>query len=167
MSSIPSRRPDATLHLLCGKIGSGKSTLAKRLASAPGTVLVSEDAWLAALYPGEIHALADYVHCSGRLRAVMAPHLEALLRAGTSVVLDFPSNTVATRAWARGVFERAGAAHRLHVMVVPDALCRERLRARNAEGEHPFQTSDAEFDEISRHFVAPTEDEGFHIVRHG
>ena len=159
-------RGPATLHLLCGKIGAGKSTLAKRLAAAPATVLVSEDAWLAALYPNEIQALADYVRCSGRLRTVMAAHVQALLRAGVSVVLDFPSNTVQTRLWARGVFEGAAAAHRLHLLDVPEAVCKARLRARNASGTHPFETSDAQFDQISSHFVAPTEDEGFHLVRH-
>ncbi len=163
--STGTRRP-ATLHLLCGKIGAGKSTLAKRLAAAPATVLVSEDTWLAAIYPNEIQALADYVRCSGRLRTVMAAHVQALLRAGVSVVLDFPSNTVQTRLWARGVFEGAAAAHRLHLLDVPDAVCKARLRARNASGTHPFETSDAQFDQISSHFVAPTEDEGFHLVRH-
>ena len=156
----------AVLHLVCGKIGSGKSTLVKRLAQQPRTVLLSEDDWLSRLYPGEIHALPDYVRCAGRLRDAMAPHVEALLVAGTSVVLDFPSNTVATRAWARRVFERAGAAHRLHHLDLPDDVCKARLRARNLSGAHPFETSDAEFDLITRHFVAPTAEEGFDVTRY-
>ena len=157
----------AVLHLVCGKIGAGKSTLTRRLAAQPNTVRISEDDWLARLYPGEIHALADYVRCSGRLREAMAPHIEALLRAGTSVVLDFPSNTVATRNWARRVFEAAGAAHQLHHLDVPDDVCKARLRARNLSGEHPFETSDAEFDQITLHFVAPTAEEGFQMLWHG
>src|SRR2546427_8227302 len=59
----------ATLHMVCGKIGSGKSTLARQLAAEPGTVLVSEDSWLAGLYPGEMQSVADYVRCSTRLRS--------------------------------------------------------------------------------------------------
>ncbi|MFX5960950.1 AAA family ATPase, partial [Acinetobacter baumannii] len=51
----------ATLHMVCGKIGSGKSTLARQLAAQPGTVLVSEDSWLAGLYPGEMQSVGDYV----------------------------------------------------------------------------------------------------------
>src|SRR6056297_1047756 len=43
-----------TLHMLCGRICSGKSTLAARLAAASGTVLVTEDTWLDALYPDEL-----------------------------------------------------------------------------------------------------------------
>jgi len=156
----------ATLHMVCGKIGAGKSTLTRRLAQGPKTVLISEDDWLSRLYPNEIHAIADYVRCAGRLREAMAGHVEALLAAGTSVVLDFPSNTIATRAWARGIFEKAGAAHCLHYLDVPDEVCKARLRARNLAGEHPFETTDAEFDQITRHFVAPSEEEGYNLVRH-
>lgn len=157
----------AVLHMVCGKIGSGKSTLTKRLAAELKTVLISEDAWLARLYPNEIHTIADYVRCAGRLRDAMAGHIESLLAAGMSVVLDFPSNTVTTRAWARGMYEKAGATHRLHYLDVPDQVCKARLRARNLSGEHPFETTDAEFDQITSHFVAPTAEEGYNIVRYG
>lgn len=154
------------LHMVCGKIGAGKSTLTKQLAAAPGTVLISEDAWLAALYPGEIRELPDYVRCAGRLKQVMAPHVAALLQAGVSVVLDFPANTVASRQWMRGIFEAAGAAHALHFLDVPDAVCKERLRARNASGTHPFETTDEQFELITSHFAAPSPQEGFTVVRH-
>ncbi len=157
----------ATLHLVCGKIGAGKSTLCAQLAAEPATVLVSEDHWLATLYPGEIVALADYVRCSSRLKAAMGAHVQALLKAGLSVVLDFPSNTLAGRQWARGLFEAAGAEHRLHFLNVPDEVCKARLRVRNALGEHPFETSDAQFEQISAHFVAPQAHEGLQVVVHG
>jgi predicted kinase len=49
----------ATLHLLCGKIAAGRSTLAAELAQQPDTVVVSEDFWLARLYPGEILTIED------------------------------------------------------------------------------------------------------------
>lgn len=154
------------LHMVCGKIGSGKSTLATHLAAQPKTILISEDDWLSRLYPGEIRVLTDYVRCAGRLRSAMAGHVEALLRTGLSVVLDFPSNTASSRDWARAIFEKAGVTHQLHYLDVPDAVCKARLRARNASGMHPFETTDAEFDEITRHFVAPSVDEGFNVIRH-
>jgi predicted kinase len=156
----------ATLHLLCGKVAAGKSTLTRQLAEAPGTILLSEDHLLARLYPGEITTVADYAHCAARLRDAIGPHVEALLRSGVSVVLDFPANTLATRAWMRSLFEGAGADHRLHYLDVPDEVCKARLRARNAAGEHDYQTSDAEFDLITSHFVPPTPAEGFNLVRH-
>ncbi len=155
------------LHMVCGKIGAGKSTLTRRLAAAPATVLISEDAWLDALYPGEIHELPEYVRCSGRLKQAMADHVVALLRAGVSVVLDFPANTVSSRRWMRSLFEAAGVAHTLHFLDVPDAVCKARLHARNASGAHPFETTEAEFELITAHFVAPSEAEGFDVVLYG
>ncbi|MGO4808707.1 AAA family ATPase [Cupriavidus sp. 2MCAB6] len=164
--NVPSSRPPATLYMVCGKIGAGKSTLAKQLAARPATVLISEDDWLSRLYPGEIRAISDYVRCAGRLRDAMTGHIEALLLAGMSVVLDFPANTPASRSWARAIFEQAGVPHQLHYLDMPDTLCKARLRARNASGTHAFETSDAQFDEITRYFVAPSEGEGFHVIRH-
>ncbi|MGB3817980.1 AAA family ATPase [Achromobacter pulmonis] len=167
MQSHSESSPAAVLHLLCGKIGAGKSTLAVRLASLPRTVLISEDAWLAALYPGEIREVADYARCAGRLRQAMGGHAAALVRAGLSVVLDFPANTRASRAWLRQVIDAAGCRHQLHFLDLPDAVCKARLRARNQSGTHPFTTSEAQYDAITAYFVAPQDDEGFEIVRHG
>jgi len=154
------------LHLTCGKIAAGKSTLAARLAEAPDAILISEDRLLARLYPGEIATLADYVRCAGRLREAIAPHIQALLRAGLSVVLDFQMNTLATRAWARSLFESAGAEHALHYLRMDDETCKARLRARNAAGTHQYTASDAEFELFTAYFVAPGDAEGFEIVVH-
>jgi predicted kinase len=154
------------LHLMCGKIAAGKSTLAARIAEAPGTILLSEDRLLADLYPGEIETLPDYVRCAGRLRAAIAPHIEALLRAGLSVVLDFQANTLATRGWSRSLFEGAGADHQLHYLRMDDETCKARLRARNAAGTHDYAASDADYDLFTSYFVEPGEAEGFHIVVH-
>lgn len=154
-----------TLHLVCGKIASGKSTLTQRLAAEPQTVLISEDEWLGQLFPGEINTLPDYVRCTGRLRSVMGAHVEHLLRAGMSVVLDFPANTLDSRKWMRSIFEHAGSAHSLHYLDVTDEECKARLRRRNSDGSHQFTTSEAEFDAITRYFVAPSSAEGFNIVK--
>jgi predicted kinase len=89
-----------------------------------------------------------------------------LLKAGMSVVLDYPANTLANRAWMKGIAEEAGVAHQLHYLDVPDDICRARLRARNAEGEHEFAATDAQFDLITSYFVPPTEAEGFILVVH-
>ncbi|WP_414606472.1 AAA family ATPase [Stenotrophomonas pavanii] len=165
MHDLSSNGPAPTLHLVCGKIGAGKSTLSQQLALKPRHVLISEDAWLAALYPGEIHSIADYLQRAAALRNVLVDHLRALLQAGVSVVLDFPFNTPASRAWAREVFSPVGAAHQLHFLDIAE-VCKARLRARNALGEHPFQASDLEFERITRHFVAPAVEEGFVVMRY-
>lgn len=155
-----------TLNLLCGKIASGKSTLAATLGSLDGTVLIAEDDWLSVLYADEMSSISDYVRCASKLRRVMGPHVAALLSSGVSVVLDFPANTIETRDWMRSILKRTGAAHTLHLLDVPDDVCIARLRSRNESGDHPFVVTDQQFGQISRHFVAPSPDEGFTIEHH-
>lgn len=67
-------------------------------------------------------------------------------------------------SWMRGIIDRAQSAHRLHYLDVPDEECKARLRRRNAEGSHAFETSDAQFDAFTRYFVPPSAEEGFDIV---
>jgi predicted kinase len=161
---MPASKP--TLYLLCGKIAAGKSTLAASLAARPATVVISEDHWSSRLFPGELKTIEDYSRCSGRLRDAMGPHVVALLKAGLSVVLDFPANTVALRRWMRTLFEEANAAHELHHLDVPDGSCKRRLRERNAAGEHAFQASEAEYEIFTSYFAPPSPDEGFNVVVH-
>ncbi len=157
---------DAILHLLCGKIAAGKSSLAARLAEAPLTVIVSEDQWLFHLFGAEMASVEDYVRCAAKLRKAMAPHVADLLRAGMSVVLDYPANTLANRAWMKTIAAEAGAGHRLHWLDVPDEICRARMHARNAGGDHEFAPTDAQFDLITAYFVPPSAAEGLEIVVH-
>ncbi|WP_374359536.1 AAA family ATPase [Pseudoduganella danionis] len=162
----PASHSAPMLHLVCGKIAAGKSTLTAQLASAPGTVLLSEDRLLSTLYPDEIRTLTDYVRCAGRLHDAMAGVIVAMLAAGSSVVLDFPANTPAARAWMRSLIDHAGCQNALHYLDVSDQECKLRLRRRNDEGLHPYNTSEAEFDLITSYFVPPAEEEGFHVLRH-
>ena len=154
-----------TLHLVCGKIAAGKSTLCAGLASA-GPILIAQDHWMSRLYKEELSTVADYVRLVARLRDAMGPHIVDVLRAGLSVVLDWPANTIETRAWMRGIFERADADHRLHYLDVPEDQCLVRLERRNAKGLHEYQTSPAVFHEITRYFQPPRQEEGFNVVTH-
>lgn len=151
------------LHMLCGKIAAGKSTLAARLAQGDQTVLISEDTWLSGLYGDQMTTGADYERCATRLRGVMGPHVIALLRAGVSVVLDYPANTRDSRRWMRGLVDTAGADHCLHLLMPSDATCLERLRARNATGAHPFVVTEAQFHRFARFFEPPSPEEGLVI----
>ncbi len=155
-----------TLHLVCGKIASGKSTLTAKLGSRDATIVIAEDDWLAALYADEMSTVPDYVRCAAKLQNVMGPHVASLLNAGLSVVLDFPANTIAKRTWMRGIIQQTKAANKLHYLDVADDVCLARLRARNASGDHPFAATHEQFLQISRHFVAPSANEGFDIVLH-
>lgn len=159
-------RKEIVLHLVCGKIASGKSTLAAQLANSEGAVLVSEDFWLSRLFPDEIRSVTDYVRCAARIKEVLSPHVEEVLRAATSVVLDLPFNTVESRAWGRAIASRAQCSHRLHYLEASDDVCKLRLRRRNEAGEHPFRTSEEQFDYITSFFCAPSSSENLDIVVH-
>jgi predicted kinase len=155
------------LIFLCGKMASGKSTLAKELAEREQAILLVQDELLDHLFPDEITDIPGFDKYSSRLRNALAPHVCALLSSGVSVVLDFPGNTRAQRAWFRGLFERVNAGHELHFVDASDALCKHQLRDRS---QHlppgtPW-TTDAEFEAITAYFQPPSEDEQFNVVRH-
>jgi len=65
----------------------------------------------------------------------------------------------------RSLIDRSGAAHELHLLDVPDVICKQRLRERNASA-HPFQVSEAEYDLFTSYFVPPQPDEGFNVIIH-
>ncbi len=159
------KKPPATLHLFCGKIASGKSTLAARLAEPAGAVLISEDEWLSTLFPEEIKSINDLQVRSKRLEQLLAPHVRQLLIGGVDVVLDFHGNTKARRDWMRTILKGLDARHVFHLLEASDDLCKARLRKRNASGTHPYEVSDAIFDEFTRYFDPPNSDEGWNIVR--
>ena len=64
------------------------------------------------------------------------------------------------------MIDQSGAAHELHVLDVPDTICKQRLRERNAGGKHPFQVSEEEYDLIASYFVPPEPSEGFNVIVH-
>ena len=101
----------ATLIFLCGKMAAGKSTLARELAEHRNAILLVQDELLEQLFPGEITDIPGFLDRSSRLRNAITPHICAVLSKGISVVLDFPGNTKAQRAWFREIFERAEVEH--------------------------------------------------------
>jgi len=157
----------AKLIFLCGKMAAGKSTLARELAQRDNALLLVQDEFLDHLFPGEITDVPGFVEYSSRLRNALGPHVCALLAKGISVVLDFPGNTRAQRAWFRQLFELARAEHELHFVDASDALCKRQLKERSQDlpPGTPW-TTDAEFEAITAYFQPPSEDEAFNVVRH-
>lgn len=157
----------AKLIFLCGKMAAGKSTLARELAHRENAVLMVQDEFLDRLFPGEITDIPEYIKCSSRLKNAIGPHVCALLLKGISVVLDFPGNTKAQRAWFRELFEGAKAGHELHFVDASDALCKNQLRERSKDlpAGAPWTTA-AEFDAVTVYFEPPSEDEKFNVIRH-
>jgi len=155
------------LIFFCGKMASGKSTLARDLADREKAILLVQDDLLDTLFLGEITDIQRFVKYSSRLKNALTSHVCALLSRGISVVLDFPGNTRAQRAWFRELIERANVKHELHFVDASDALCKSQLRDRSKglPAGTPW-TGDADFETINAYFQAPSEDEKFNIVRH-
>jgi hypothetical protein len=124
------------------------------------------DDWMSVLYPTENRTIEDFARLSARLREAMGPHLVNILRQDLSIVLDFPANTLKWRAWMRSIIAAANVAHVLHVLDLPDAICKARLRQRNSSGEHRYQVDEATYDLFMSHFVLPTPQEGFNVIVH-
>ncbi len=155
----------AKLIFMCGKMAAGKSTLAAELAERESAVLLVQDELLERLFPGEITDIPGFVKYSSRLMAAIAPVIAALLAKGVSVVLDFPGNTTAQRAWFRQLFEGANAQHELHFVDAPDALCKRQLKHRSRHlAPDTAWTTDAEFEAITAYFQPPSTDEGFNVI---
>ena len=154
-----------TLHFVCGKMAAGKSAFARELARTHQGLLLEEDHFLATLFPGGIHSVADYVTYSTRVREALSEHIVALLWSGITVVLDFPGNTRNQRRWFRQLIDRAQASHELHYLDVSDDVCKAQLRERSKglSPGSPF-TTDAEFEAITRYFEPPSTEEGFNVV---
>lgn len=156
---------NGTLTLFCGKMGAGKTTRSRQAARRREAVLLSEDEWLASLYPDHIASLEDYIHYSARLRSPMKRLAQSILAAGTDVVMDFPANTIRQRAWFRGIFSEIQAPHELIFIDLPDEVCLERIAQRRVEQPERAATDTVEmFEQVTRHFVAPTVDEGFKVT---
>lgn len=157
----------AKLIFFCGKMAAGKSTLARELANRESAVLLVQDDFLDALFPGEITDIEGFVQCYSRLKNALTPHVCALLSKGISVVLDFAAATKAQRAWFRELIERANVEHELHFVDASDALCKSQLRDRSKglPAGAPW-TTDVDFEAINAYFQPPSEDEKFNVVRH-
>ncbi len=154
------------LFFVCGKMAAGKSTLSRQLASEQGAVLLVEDEFLVRLFPNEISDLAAYVKYSSRIRDALAPLIASLLSMGVPVVLDFPGNTRAQRAWFRRLIDESGAEHELHFIDASDARCIRQLAHRSKDLPRGSRwTSEAEFQAVTAYFEAPAEHEGFNVVR--
>jgi len=153
-----------TLIFFCGKMGAGKSTLSGKIARERGAVLISEDEWLAALFPGEINDFNDYIRYSSRLKPVLKAHVEQVLLAGTSVVLDFPGNTHKQRAWFKDIYSQHGIPHELYYLSVDDETCLKQLKQRQKEQPERAQFDTEEvFRMVTDYFEPPEESEAFNL----
>ncbi len=154
------------LTFFCGKMGAGKTTLSQQMAAESHAVLVSEDEWLASLYPNKISGLDDYLTYSNLLKTRIKPLVQAILQAGADVIMDFPANTVRQRQWFTSIFSEIGADHTLVYIQCSDELCLKHIAQRRQEQPARAQTDTPEmFNQVSQYFVEPHSNEQFNLKR--
>lgn len=153
------------LIFYCGKMGAGKSTHAQKEASKEKSILISEDNWLANLYPNEIENFEDYISYAPRLKPILEQHVTDLLAAGISVILDFPGNSITQRKWFRKLISTNNSKHTLFYLDASDELCIQQLRKRSCqEKERARFDTEEMFREVTSYFQPPTEEENFNVI---
>ena len=153
-----------TLILFSGKMGAGKSTKSKQVSQERNAVLISEDEWLSKLYPNRITSFDDYVHYSSLLKPLVKSHVLGILKTGTSVVMDFPANTVKQRKWLKELFTEANAPNELIYLNVSNDLCLRQIEKRRLEQpERAIYDTESMFIEVTKYFQEPDQSEGFNL----
>ncbi|MBI1424759.1 MAG: AAA family ATPase [Gammaproteobacteria bacterium] len=153
-----------TLILFSGKMGAGKSTKSRQVSQERNAVLISEDEWLSRLYPNKITSFDDYLHYSSLLKPLVKSHVLAILKTGTSVVMDFPANTVNQRKWFKELITEAAAPNELIYLNVSNDVCLRQIAKRRLEQpERASYDTESMFIEVTRHFQEPEKSEGFNL----
>ena len=159
-------KPQGTLLFFCGKMGAGKSTMSIELSKEKSAVLLSEDAWLAQLYPSQITSFDDYLRLSRQMRPLVRSLVQDILDTGTSVVLDFPANTATQRAWFRNLSAEVGAPHEMVYLEASDEVCLEHIAKRRQEQpERSHFDTEEVFLRVTRYFEEPEDIEGLNVRR--
>lgn len=154
------------LTFFCGKMGAGKSTKAKALSIEKNAVLLSEDAWLDAHYPGQINSFEDFLHFSTRIKPFVKTHVQQILHTGTNIVMDFPANTKKQREWFKQLCTEAQCEHELIFLDVSNENCLARIakRAKEQPKRAKFDTKEV-FNNVTQYFEAPLPSEDFKVVK--
>lgn len=154
------------LTFFCGKMGAGKSTKAREIAQENNAVLLSEDEWLASLYPYKISSLDDYIKYSSLLKPQVKKLVQSILSSGANVVMDFPANTISQRDWFRSIFTEIEAPHSLIYIDLPNEICLKQIEKRSIEQPERAATDTQDmFERVTKYFIAPTTEEGFNIIK--
>ena len=145
-------------------MGAGKSTKSQQLALDRNAVLISEDEWLASLYPDQIATFEDYIKFSGQLKPLIKSHVQKILCAGTNVVMDFPANTVSQRKWFKAIVSEIDAPHELIYLNTSEEICIRQITQRCIERPERAQFDTEEvFHHVTGFFEEPSAEEGLNI----
>lgn len=166
-------RETPVLLVVGGLSGTGKSTLARRLAERLGFAHIASDGVrkeLAGLAPTDRVGAGDEPWLYGpdmsrRTYKELYGRGEALLAAGTGVVLDATFQRRIHRERARAVAERVGVPVLSVECTAPEEVVVQRLRARAVANDDPSDADERVYREQLRAYEAYSEDERSSYVR--
>ncbi|MEM8963691.1 MAG: ATP-binding protein, partial [Acidobacteriota bacterium] len=129
-------------------------------------VLLSEDDWLAQLYPGEVESFDDYVRLSRRMRPLVKDLVQKMLRAGANVVMDFAANTTKQRAWFKELCAEVRALHEMVYLAASNEVCLKHIAKRRLEQpERAVFDTEQVFLKVVQYFEEPEDAEGLNVRR--
>jgi predicted kinase len=146
----------ARLVLMCGIAGSGKSTYARRL-EVDGWVRFSIDA---EAWERGLREVPLPEHAAAEIRADQRLRIEAALRAGQDVVVDYSFWSRAQRDDYRALGRACGAGVEVVHLDVPAAELRRRLALRRTAHPDDFVVPPEVLDQYVAGFQRPGPDEG-------
>ena len=131
----------ATLNVIFGPCAAGKTTYAHALARREGAAPFVLDEWGARLFGPDLQGPIEFAWMMerlGRCNALIWSTAEAVLAAGTSVVLDTGGMRRADRERIRQMAEAKGLSLQWHFVDAPQAVRRARVEGRNAAKGETF-----------------------------
>lgn len=151
------------IHLLAGLNGAGKTTHARHLAATLPAARFSLDEWMLRLYDLSFDD-EWYPSRAERCRALIWDLTAHIVRAGTSVVLDWNMWSRSQRADAVQRAADVGATCHLHHLVVPLDVAIQRATGRRDPWSHRLDADAVRH--LGALFEPPETSEGFvlHLV---
>ncbi len=125
----------ATLNIIFGPCAAGKTTYAHALARRENAVPFVLDEWGARLFGPDVQGPIEFpwmLERLGRCNALIWSTAEAVLAAGTSVVLDIGAMRRADRERIRQLAAAKGLSPQWHFVDAPQQVRRARVADRNA-----------------------------------
>lgn len=145
------------LYIFVGYPGAGKTSVSKLIAARTGAVHIWADHERQALFANPTHSFEE----SKQLYEILDEQTEELLAAGKSVIFDTNFNYHADRELLRQIADKHQATMVIIWLTTPRAIAKERALHHTHRDRNGYMATmtEAEFDRLTNHLEAPTEDE--------
>jgi len=151
----------AKVFLICGRICSGKSHYAAQLRTRENAVVLSCDELTFALFDGQLGGAHDRI--SARMERYFMEKSVEIVRAGTSVILDWGFWTAKGRRDVRAFYAKHDVECEMHYIDVSPAVWKAQIERRNAEVRsglaNTYIVDDGLLAKLESRFETPARDE--------